>query len=106
MGFMGINVPEAMGDKGFRISTDVIALEELARISSAVAMPVFEANFGPMAVLTYFASEGAKAADFAARLSRRMHCRRQHVRSRKPARRLRICAQKRKSKAIALLSTA
>jgi alkylation response protein AidB-like acyl-CoA dehydrogenase len=60
MGFMGINVPEAYGGHGLSHLDAVIVLEELARISSAVAMPVFEANFGPMAVLTYFASEELK----------------------------------------------
>jgi alkylation response protein AidB-like acyl-CoA dehydrogenase len=60
MGFMGINVPEAYGGHGLSHLDAVIVLEELARVSSAVAMPVFEANFGPMAVLTYFASEELK----------------------------------------------
>ena len=60
MGFMGINVPEAYGGHGLLHLDAVIVLEELVRVSSAVAMPVFEANFGPMAVLTHFASEEMK----------------------------------------------
>lgn len=60
MGFMGINVPEAFGGHGLSHLDAVIVVEELARISSAVAMPVFEANFGPMAVLTHFAPDELK----------------------------------------------
>ena len=60
LGFMGVNVPEAYGGHGLSHLDAVLVVEELARISSAVAMPVFEANFGPMAVLTHFAPEELK----------------------------------------------
>ena len=57
---LGINVPEVYGGHGLGHFEAVLALEEFAKISSAVAMPVFEANFGPMAVLVHFASEELK----------------------------------------------
>ena len=60
LGVLGINVPVAYGGQGLGHLEAVIALEEFAKISSAVAMPVFEANFGPMAVLVHFASEAMK----------------------------------------------
>src|SRR3989304_1722927 len=57
MGFFGINVPPDYGGQGMGHLEAVLVLEEFAKISSAVAMPVFEANFGPMAVLVHFAPE-------------------------------------------------
>jgi butyryl-CoA dehydrogenase len=60
LGVLGINIPEAYGGQGLGHFEAVLALEEFAKISSAVAMPVFEANFGPMAVLAHFASEEMK----------------------------------------------
>jgi alkylation response protein AidB-like acyl-CoA dehydrogenase len=60
MGFFGINVPEEYGGQGLGHLEAVLVLEELAKISSAVAMPVFEGNFGPMAVLVHFAPEALK----------------------------------------------
>lgn len=60
LGVLGINVPERYGGQGLGHFEAVLALEEFAKVSSAVAMPVFEANFGPMSVLTYFGSEELK----------------------------------------------
>lgn len=60
MGFFGINVPVEYGGQGLGHLDAVLVLEELAKLSSAVAMPVFEANFGPMAVLVHFAPEELK----------------------------------------------
>jgi alkylation response protein AidB-like acyl-CoA dehydrogenase len=60
MGFFGINVPEEYGGQGMGHLEAVLVLEELAKVSSAVAMPVFEGNFGPMAVLVHFAPEALK----------------------------------------------
>ncbi|OGA42128.1 MAG: butyryl-CoA dehydrogenase [Betaproteobacteria bacterium RIFCSPLOWO2_12_FULL_65_110] len=60
MGFFGINVPPDYGGQGMGHLEAVLVLEEFAKISSAVAMPVFEANFGPMAVLVHFAPEELK----------------------------------------------
>ena len=60
MGFFGINVPQEYGGHGLGHLEAALVLEELAKVSSAVAMPVFEANFGPMAVLVHFAPEALK----------------------------------------------
>jgi alkylation response protein AidB-like acyl-CoA dehydrogenase len=42
LGVLGINVPEVYGGQGLGHFEAVLALEEFAKISSAVAMPVFE----------------------------------------------------------------
>jgi len=60
MGFFGINLPQAYGGQGMGHLEAVLVLEEFAKVSSAVAMPIFEANFGPMAVLVHFAPEELK----------------------------------------------
>jgi alkylation response protein AidB-like acyl-CoA dehydrogenase len=60
LGVLGINVPEQYGGQGLSHFDAVLVLEEFAKISSAVAMPVFEANFGPMSVLVHFGSEELK----------------------------------------------
>ncbi len=61
MGFLGINVPAEYGGHGLGHLEAVIVLEELGKISSAVAMPVFEANFGPTTVLVHLAPEAVRA---------------------------------------------
>ena len=60
LGVFGINVPEEYGGQGLGHFEAVLALEEFAKVSSAVAMPVFEANFGPMSVLVHFGPEELK----------------------------------------------
>lgn len=60
LGVLGINVPEQYGGHGLSHFDAVLVLEEFAKISSAVAMPVFEANFGPMSVLVHFGPEELK----------------------------------------------
>ncbi len=60
LGVLGINVPEQYGGQGMSHFDAVLVLEEFAKISSAVAMPVFEANFGPMSVLVHFGPEELK----------------------------------------------
>lgn len=56
-GYLGINVPESCGGHGGSHLDAVIVLEELAKISSAIAMPVFEANFGPSTVIVHLAAD-------------------------------------------------
>ena len=51
MGFLGINVPEERGGLGLGNLEALIVLEEFARISSAVAFPVFEAAVGPVRIV-------------------------------------------------------
>ena len=55
MGFMGINLPSAYGGAGLGHFEAVLILEELAKMSVAVAFPVFEASFGPALAIAHFA---------------------------------------------------
>lgn len=57
MGFLGLNLPEAYGGGGQSHLDAVIVLEELAKISAAVAFPVFESCFGPILAIAHFAPE-------------------------------------------------
>lgn len=61
MGFLGINTPESFGGLGLGNLDALIVLEEFAKISSAVAFPVFEASVGPVRIIErYGAPELAK----------------------------------------------
>jgi alkylation response protein AidB-like acyl-CoA dehydrogenase len=60
MGFLGINVPESYGGMGLGNLEALLVLEEFAKISSAVAFPVFESSVGPVRALEHFASESLK----------------------------------------------
>ena len=57
MGFMGVNLPARYGGAGLGHLEAVLILEELAKISIAVAFPVFEASFGPALAIAHFAPE-------------------------------------------------
>ncbi len=54
MGFLGINVPESLGGLGQGNLEALIVLEEFARISSAVAFPIFESCVGPVRAIERF----------------------------------------------------
>lgn len=56
MGYMGINIPEELGGLGLGNLEALIVVEELGRISSAVAFPVFESCVGPIRAIERFAS--------------------------------------------------
>ena len=60
MGFMGINLPTEYGGAGLGHFEAVLILEELAKISVAVAFPVFEASFGPALAIAHFAPEALR----------------------------------------------
>jgi alkylation response protein AidB-like acyl-CoA dehydrogenase len=60
LGFLGINLPEEYGGAGQSHLDALLVLEEFAKISSAVAMPVFEASFGPILAIERFGSETLK----------------------------------------------
>ena len=60
MGFLGINVPEALGGLGLGNLDALIVLEEFAKISSAVAFPIFESMVGPVRAVERFASASLK----------------------------------------------
>jgi acyl-CoA dehydrogenase len=55
MGFLGINVPQSLGGLGLGNLEALIVLEEFAKISSAVAFPVFESCVGPVRAIEHFA---------------------------------------------------
>lgn len=57
LGFLGINLPKEFGGHGMSHLDAVIVLEELAKISPAVAFPVFESCFGPILAIAHFAPE-------------------------------------------------
>ncbi len=60
MGFLGINIPQPLGGMGLSNLDALIVLEELAKVSSAVAFPAFEANVGPVHAIRHFAPEPLK----------------------------------------------
>ena len=57
LGLMGINLPAEYGGAGMSHLDAVLALEELAKISCAIAFPVFESSFGPALAIAHFAPE-------------------------------------------------
>jgi alkylation response protein AidB-like acyl-CoA dehydrogenase len=57
LGFLGINLPQQYGGHGLSHLDAVIVLEEFAKVSSAVAFPVFESCFGPILAIAHFAPE-------------------------------------------------
>ncbi len=60
MGFLGINIPENLGGLGLGNLEALLVLEEFAKISSASAFPLFEANVGPVHALVHFAADALK----------------------------------------------
>ena len=56
LGFLGINVAPEFGGLGLGNVEALIVLEEFAKISSAVAFPVFESSVGPVKAID---AEGA-----------------------------------------------
>jgi alkylation response protein AidB-like acyl-CoA dehydrogenase len=59
-GFLGINIPEALGGLGQGNLEALIVLEEFGKISSAVAFPVFESCVGPVRAIERFAGVDLK----------------------------------------------
>ncbi|NQW00444.1 MAG: acyl-CoA dehydrogenase family protein [Rhodospirillales bacterium] len=60
MGFLGINVAPQYGGLGLGNLEALLVLEEFAKISSAVAFPVFESSVGPVRAIEYFANDALK----------------------------------------------
>lgn len=60
LGFLGINVPEELGGLGLGNLEALIVLEEFAKVSSAVAFPIFESCVGPVRAIERFASDALK----------------------------------------------
>lgn len=57
LGFLGINLPAEYGGHGAGHLEAVLVLEELAKVSSAVAFPMFESCFGPILAIAHFAPD-------------------------------------------------
>jgi len=55
LGFLGINVPARLGGLGLGNVEALVVLEEFAKVSSAVAFPVFESSVGPVRAIEHFA---------------------------------------------------
>ncbi|MEZ5936543.1 MAG: acyl-CoA dehydrogenase family protein [Alphaproteobacteria bacterium] len=60
MGFLGINLDPELGGAGAGHLEAVLVLEEIAKISPAVAFPVFESCFGPVLAIQHFAPDALK----------------------------------------------
>jgi len=58
MGFLGVNVAEEYGGLGLGNLEALIVLEEFAKISPAVAFPIFESSVGPIRAVEHFAAAG------------------------------------------------
>ncbi len=60
LGYLGVNLPAEFGGGGLSHLDAVIVLEEIARISIAVAFPIFESCFGPCLAIAHFGSDALK----------------------------------------------
>ena len=60
LGYLGVNLSAKYGGSGGSHLDAVIVLEELAKISIAVAFPVFESCFGPSLAIAHFGSQTLK----------------------------------------------
>ena len=59
-GFLGVNIRESLGGLGLGNLEALIVLEEFGKISTAVAMPVFESSVGPVRAVDLFAAAELK----------------------------------------------
>lgn len=57
LGYLGVNLDERYGGGGMSHLDAVIVLEEIAKVSIAVAFPVFESCFGPSLAIAHLGSE-------------------------------------------------
>ncbi|MEO0730560.1 MAG: acyl-CoA dehydrogenase family protein, partial [Pseudomonadota bacterium] len=60
LGLLGVNLPTAYGGGGMSHLDAVLVLEEVAKVSIAVAFPIFESSFGPTLALAHFGPEDLK----------------------------------------------
>jgi alkylation response protein AidB-like acyl-CoA dehydrogenase len=60
LGLLGLCLPVKYGGQGRSAFEAVLAIEELARISSVCASPIFESNVGPVKVIEQFGTEEQK----------------------------------------------
>lgn len=60
LGYLGVNLDTSYGGGGMSHLDAVLVLEEIAKISIAVAFPVFESCFGPCLAIAHFGSPALK----------------------------------------------
>ncbi len=60
LGFLGINIPQDLGGLGLGNLEALLVLEEFAKISSAVAFPIFESCVGPVQALVNYGQDSLK----------------------------------------------
>ena len=60
LGYLGVNLPSEYGGGGMSHFDAVLVLEEVAKISIAVAFPIFESCFGPTLAIAHFGSDAMK----------------------------------------------
>lgn len=60
LGFLGANLDSRLGGAGMTHLDAVLVLEELAKVSIAVAFPVFESCFGPTLAIAHFANDALR----------------------------------------------
>ena len=60
LGYLGINLPATYGGHGMSHLDAVIVMEEFAKVSPAVAFPIFESCFGPILAIAHFAPEALR----------------------------------------------
>ena len=60
MGFLGVNIPSEYGGLGLGNLEALLIVEEFAKISSAVAFPIFESCVGPVKAIEHFGSDPLK----------------------------------------------
>ena len=62
LGYLGVNLGSQYGGAGMSHLDAVLVLEEIAKISIAVAFPIFESCFGPSLAIAHFGSESMRNA--------------------------------------------
>ncbi len=60
LGYLGVNLDPGYGGAGLSHMDAVLILEEVAKISIAVAFPIFESCFGPALAIAHFGSDALK----------------------------------------------
>ena len=60
LGYLGVNLDSTYGGGGLSHLDAVIVLEEIAKVSIAVAFPIFESCFGPCLAISHFGSDSLK----------------------------------------------
>jgi len=60
MGFLAVNLPETFGGLGLGHVEALLVLEEFAKVSPAVAFPIFECCVGPMRAIEHFGNDALK----------------------------------------------